>query len=268
MESIKLIVKFIIITPQFITISSNFYNRGIIYMRDIDVNAVKAKDDKTYIEEFIKEYEFFIIQTANKTTGKFITKSDDQWSVSLSAFNEAIRTYSFEKGSFLSFAELVIKRRLYDYIKKQSKHFNEIAVSPNMFTSDSDEEDMPLKKEVLSKIAVKSDDEAKLEIEALSCTLNENGFSFFDLVSVSPKAAKTKTACAKAIAYISQNALLLNEMRNSKNLPIKIIEKNLCLPRKILERHRKYIIAGIEIISGNYPILAEYLKFVREELSK
>ncbi len=42
--------------------------------------------------------------------------------------------------------------------------------------------------------------------------------------------------------------------------------ENLHLPRKIIERHRKYIIAGIEIISGNYPILSEYLKFVREEL--
>lgn len=237
-------------------------------MRDIDINAVKAKDDKKYIEEFIKEYESFILQAVHKTTGKFITKSDDQWSVSLSAFNEAIKTYSFDKGSFLSFAEIVIRRRLYDYIRKQSQHYKEIAVSPNIFTTDADEEDMPLKKEVQNKIAVRPDEDAKLEIEAVSGILNEYGFSFFDLVSVSPKAVKTKTACAKAIAYISQNALLLSEMRKSKNLPIKIIEKNLCLPRKILERHRKYIIAGVEIISGNYPILAEYLKFVREELSR
>jgi len=237
-------------------------------MRNIDINAMKAKDDKTYIEEFINEYESFILQTAHKTTGKYVTKSDDQWSVSLSAFNEAIKTYSYEKGGFLFFAEMVIKRRLYDYIKKQSQHFQEVTVNPHMFESDSDEEDVALKQEVLNKIVIKPDDAAKLEIEAISAILNEYGFSFFHLVSVSPKAMKTKTACAKAIAFISQNTLLVNEMRNSKNLPIKVIENNLHLPRKIMERHRKYIIAGVEIMAGNYPILSEYLKFVREELSK
>lgn len=237
-------------------------------MRDIDKNAVKAKNDRIYIEEFIKEYEAFIIQTAHKAIGKYITKSDDQWSVSLSAFNEAISTYSFDKGGFPSFAGLVIKRRLYDYTKNQARHFREIAVSPVIFESDSGEEDAALKREIMNKITIKPDNDAKLEIEALSGTLNEYGFSFFDLASVSPKAEKTKSACAKAIVFICKNTLLLNEMRNSKCLPIKAVEKNLHLPRKILERHRKYIIAGVEIMSGNYPILSGYLKFVREELSK
>jgi RNA polymerase sigma factor len=32
-----------------------------------------------------------------------------------------------------------------------------------------------------------------------------------------------------------------------------------------LERHRKYIIAAIEILAGDYPCLAEYMKPQREE---
>lgn len=238
-------------------------------MREIDKNAIEAKNDKKHIEIFIKDYEFFILKAAHKVTGKYITKSEDQWSVSLSAFNEAINAYSYEKGSFLSFSEMVIKRRLYDYIKKQSKHFCEIAMSPFLFEGNAnDDENLALRQEVMSKVASKEDGEAKLEIEAISGVLMKYGFSFFDLISVSPKAMKTKTVCAKAIVFISQNSLLLNEMRKSKNLPLKVIEKNLNLPRKILEKHRKYIIAGVEIISGSYPILSEYLKSVREELLK
>lgn len=238
-------------------------------MREIDKNAIEAKNDKKNIEIFIKDYEFFILKAAHKVTGKYITKSEDQWSVSLSAFNEAINAYSYEKGSFLSFSEMVIKRRLYDYIKKQSKHFCEIAMSPFLFEGNAnDDENLALRQEVMSKVASKGDGEAKLEIEAISGVLMKYGFSFFDLISVSPKAMKTKTVCAKAIVFISQNSLLLNEMRKSKNLPLKVIEKNLNLPRKILEKHRKYIIAGVEIISGSYPILSEYLKSVREELLK
>jgi RNA polymerase sigma factor len=44
-----------------------------------------------------------------------------------------------------------------------------------------------------------------------------------------------------------------------------MIEKNTHVPRKILERHRKYIIAAIEILSGEYPYLADYLRYIREE---
>lgn len=235
-------------------------------MREIDNNALRAKHDKFHIESFIKEHELFILKTAHKVTKKYITKSDDQWSVSLNAFNEAICAYSYDKGSFLSFSELVIKRRLYDYIKKQSKYFSEVAISPFIFESYDEEEDLSLKQEVLSKITYKDNGDAKLEIEAISSVLNEYGFSFYDLIAVSPKAAKTKKSCATAIAYLSKNALLLTEMRKSKNLPIKFLENNLKIPRKIFERHRKYIIAGTEIISGNYPIISGYLNFVKDEL--
>lgn len=235
-------------------------------MREIDKKAMEVKENKKHLEEFLKEYEFFILKTAYKATGKYITKSDDQWSVSLSAFNEAVNAYSYEKGSFLSFSEIVIKRRLYDYIKKQSRHFCEVSVNPYVFESDGEEEEIMLMQEVMEKVAVKEENEAKLEIEAVSGILKEYGFSFFDLADVSPKAKKTKLVCAKAIVYIIKNSILLNEMRRLKLLPLKTIENNLKLPRKLLERHRKYIIAGAEIMSGDYPVLQEYLKFVREEM--
>lgn len=234
-------------------------------MREIDNKAIMARNDKNYTDIFLKEFEFFILKTANNVTGKYVTKSDDQWSVSLLAFHEAIEAYSYEKGSFLSFSELVIKRRLFDYIKKQSKHFCEVTINPHIFESESDEEDANLKQEVMSKVAIINDNNAKLEIEAISDILKVYGFSFFDLADVSPKAKKTKLVCAKAIIYITQNYILLNDMKRTKLLPIKALENNLNLPRKILERHRKYIIAGAEIISGDYPILSEYLRFIKEE---
>ncbi|MGI6727903.1 MAG: hypothetical protein ACOX4P_05020 [Anaerovoracaceae bacterium] len=240
-------------------------------MRTIDNNVIKAKYDSDYLEEFIKKNEYFIMQTAYKTIGKYISKSDDQWSVSLSAFHEAIQTYSYEKGGFIPFAQLVIKRRLYDYIKKQSKCFCETPINPYTFENEinQEEEDLSIKAQVLDKTVTNFDHhEAKWEIEALSQVFKEYGFSFYDLISASPKAAKTKSACGKAIAFLSQKPLLLNAMRKSKYLPIKIIKENLHIPQKILERHRRYIIAGVEIVSGDYPILCEYFKYVKEEFSK
>jgi RNA polymerase sigma factor len=233
-------------------------------MREIDENALKAKNDSLFLEEFIKEYELYILHTAHKGTGQYITKRDDQWSVALSAFHEAVKSYDFDKGAFLPFAETVIKRRIYDYSRKESRHDCEILIDSYTVEHDLGEEDPSVKYEVMAKTASIQDEDAKLEIRTISETLSEYGITFMELAEVSPKAAKTKTACGDAVRYLVQNPLLLNEMRRTKTLPLKIIEKNRNLPRKVLERHRKYIIAGAEIISGDYPILSEYLKFIRE----
>lgn len=240
-------------------------------MRTIDDNALKAQSDQAYINTFIQDCESFILQSAYKATGHYITKSDDKWSIALSAFLEAVKSYSKDKGTFFAFADLVIKRRLYDDLKKQSRHFNEIPINPYSFESDKDdeeEENIELKREVLASVISNNNDDAKLEIEAISGILQNYSISFMDLVSVSPKSLKTKKACAKAAVFVFQNKACLKEMRKTKSLPLKEIENSLNLPRKTLERHRKYIVAIIEIISGDYPVLSEYLKFVKEELSR
>ena len=241
----------------------------VILLREIDEQAVAASKNPELFNKFAAEKEFFILKTASKDLGKYITKSDDEWSIALSAFSQAIKDYSFSKGSFLSFAELVIKRRMIDYLRNRSKNDSEILVDPFIFSSESDEDDEAntiIKSEVSKKISISPDDTLKNEIMAITDVLLQYGFSFYDLTSCSPKAEKTKLACAKAVRFISENPLLYKEMQASKTLPLKEIEKNTKLPRKILERHRKYIIAAVEIITGDYPYLAEYMRFVRKEI--
>jgi RNA polymerase sigma factor len=234
-------------------------------MRTIDENVLKAQRDGQYLETFIQEYELFILQTAHKGSGRYITKQDDQWSVALSAFHEAVNSYDFNKGAFLPFAETVIRRRLYDYARKEKRHNREVLIDSYTVEHDLEDENTSVKLEVMSKTSTGREPDARLEIQTISETLGEYGISFMDLTAASPKAAKTKEVCARAVRYLAGNPPLLNEMRRTKTLPLKIIEKNINLPRKVLERHRKYIIAGAEIISGDYPILSEYLSFMREE---
>lgn len=240
-------------------------------MRIIDKNALKAQTDRRYINEFIQDNEPFILRTAYKATGQYITKSDDRWSVALSAFHEAVKTYVEGKSSFPAFAEMVIRRRLLDDYKKQSKHFREVSLDSCSFENgggNEEEEETGLKREVLAAVISRQNDDARLEIESLSDVLKSYDFSFMDLVTVSPKSRKTKKICAKAIAFIYGNRQYFEEMRRTKNLPLKTIGDSLHLPRKTLERHRKYIIAAAEILCGDYPVLSDYLRFVREELPR
>lgn len=239
-------------------------------MRDIDVMAQKAKTDRETMNTLILQNEYFILKCASSAVRNYVSKSDDEWSVALGAFTEAVENYSMDKGSFLNFSELVIRRRIIDFIRSQSRHSVEISINPSLFNGDSGEEEdgASIKAEIGEKMAEQADNSVKLEIELANEVLSSYGFTFFDLSECSPKAKKTKKSCAMAVAYIIRNPILVSNMKVKKLLPIGLIEKNARIPRKILERHRKYIIAAVEIMSGDYPHLAEYMPFIKEELEK
>lgn len=239
-------------------------------MREIDNLAVRAKDDIKIQEELIRQNEYYILKCASKVCHRYISRSDDEWSVSLHAFCQAMKSYDLGKGSFLKFTSLVIKRRLIDYMKNQNKYHTEILVDPVLFDTPSEEEadDIPIRMEVAEKIVIQNTDDIKLEIEAVNKAFSGYGFTFFDLSECSPHSEKTRKACARAVNYMLENPILINEMQSTGQLSLKNIEKFTKVPRKTLERHRKYIIAAVEILYGEYPKIAEYLRYIKLESQK
>lgn len=242
-------------------------------MDEMDKMAVRAAGDPRFLDEFLQQNESFVLKYTSSVVRRYITKSDDEWMVAFVAFSDAIKSFSPEKGRFLLFSKVVMRRRLIDYIRSQQKLGSEVSVSPSVMDSDDGEDDGELEnpiagKAVYSHIEQMPDNSLQLEIQFASQMLSEYGFSFWDLTSCSPKAEKTRTACARAVAYILKNPIVLNEVKNSKLLPLKLIQTCTGIPRKILERHRKYIIAAAEILTGDYPFLAEYLQYIRKEMKK
>ncbi len=237
------------------------------HMRDLDLLAMEAKSNADSINKLITQYENFILKCASSATRSYISKSDDEWSIALSAFTESIKNYSADKGSFLNFAELVIRRRMIDFMRSRSRYAPEISVNPSLFNTDSqDEEEYSMQSEIAKKVSIDEDNSIKMEITLINEVFSDYGFSFMDLVECSPKSYKTKKFCAKVVAYLIKNPILTSEIKIKKQLPLKIIERNIKVPRKLLERHRKYIIAAVEIISGDFPNLAGYLGYIYREL--
>jgi RNA polymerase sigma factor len=66
------------------------------------------------------------------------------------------------------------------------------------------------------------------------------------------------------ISYIIQNPELISELMSHYTLPIKQITDNLDIQRKIIERHRKYIISAVIILNGDFSGLAGYFDGVKE----
>ena len=204
-----------------------------------------------------------------------MSTSDDEWSVALIAFNEAIRTWDEEKGPFKPFASLVIRRRLADHLQSESRHAAEVSVEPYALNGDYEEDDGSINARVRQSTYefVGYADEASTpgtsaaadEIEAVQQALRPYGFSFFDLTACSPKAEKTKNSCAKAVREILGSEELLGSMRKDRALPMKKLTGATGIERKLLERHRRYIIAAVEILKGDYPVLASYMRNITEQ---
>lgn len=177
------------------------------------------------------------------------------------------------KGSFKSFAALVIKRRLLDYQARERRHGFEIPVEPLTMSGENEDEELnPVAAAVMKKSSQLATDNTQThspvrdEIEAVQELLGQYGFSFFDLTECSPKADKTKQSCAAAVRALLESEELFAEMRRTKSLPMKKLCDATGVARKVLERHRKYIIAAAEILNGEYPLLAEYMSYIRKTL--
>ena len=207
------------------------------------------------INTLISEYIPFIKSSVYQTMGKHISKESDEMSIGLLAFNEAIKSYDANKGPFLSFAKWVIRRRVIDYLRKQTKEYYE--------TNFSDLSQVQ-KNQIFNSTPPSEfwvENPLKMEIEALSGQLKPYDIEFEDLIEASPKARKTKALCKEVIEYIIENPAILTKVRQKKRIPIKIFQENLNIPPKFMNRHRKYIIAVVEILSGDYVYLQEYVAF-------
>lgn len=249
--------------------------------REIDHRVLEIQDNALLADAFIQENEAFIRSChrhwQNRTSASEhlqhnFSESEDAWSIALGAFHEALKTYNYEKGSFYSFASMVIERRLIDHARKEKRHLKEVPIDPYVFESGGDQEENYTNKgvrtEVVRHLTMEPDLSLVLEIDAANQQFAHFGFTFYDLAECSPKADKTKAACGKAVRFLLNSPVLLKELQQSKHLPIKTIENMTGVPRKILDRHRKYIIAATEIVGGDYPYLSQYMRFIREETSR
>ncbi len=228
----------------------------------MSLEAVRAGQDAPFLERFIAAHEPFILRVASRCCGRRITREDDEFSVALLAFNEAVKGYDSASGPFGAFAGLVVGRRLADYHRSLSRFEAEVPLAPHVFDGDVDAEeaDAPMQYAVKEKIASVIQHSAAEEIEAADEELRPYGFSFYELERCAPRTQKTRQACGCAVGTLLNTATLFAGLQNSHCLPITALSKESGVAVKVLERHRKFIIAAALLLDGDYPVLSYRLK--------
>ncbi|MGZ4161455.1 MAG: RNA polymerase sigma factor SigI [Neobacillus sp.] len=220
--------------------------------------------DRFLLNDIIDSYKPFIAKTVSSVCKRYIYETDDEFSIGLIAFNEAIEKYSPERGSsLLSFSEVLIKRRVIDYIRKQTK-FQYISLD---ITGANYEEESPgnviVNELSLDYYHKKTDEQLrKEEIIHFQNLLKTFDLSFSDLVENSPKHADARKNAIVAAKMLVENQELKDLLFEKKRLPIKQLEQMVNVSRKTIERNRKYIIAIALILSSDYVYMKDYIKGV------
>ncbi len=224
-----------------------------------------AKKDIYIADSLIRSFVPFIRSETSKFLSRICSEQDDEFSISMIAFHEAIQSYEKSRGAFLNFASLLIRNRLIDHHRREMRHQGQIS----LYEKYSDQDD----RMILDTIPDRRDyqeeslrlEATKQEIEELSEVMKTFGVSFSDISEHCPKQERTLQSCAKAIRYAAAEEGLLDEFLRTKKLPMARLVSGSGVERKTLERHRKYILAMLLIQTNGYEIIRGHLRHVLKE---
>ena len=218
-----------------------------------------AKEDMEAADRLIGSYMPFI----KSETAKFLKRPpmeghDDELSIAMIAFHEAVRGYSHSRGAFLKYAAMIMKSRLIDYRRKEQRHGNVISLD-----APAGEDDAPLSDTIADETdhneAYVVREATRAEIEELTRQMREFGVSLSDVADNCPKQQRTLEACRKALWHAKEHPELLDELLETRRLPIARLSEGSGTERKTLERHRKYMVALLLIYTNGYEIIRGHL---------
>ncbi|MDI3316049.1 MAG: sigma-70 family RNA polymerase sigma factor [Bacillota bacterium] len=228
-------------------------------------------------EELIARFTPFILRVAAQACGRYVRLGlDDEASVALIAFNEAIDRYDASRGAgFLPFSQQVIRRRLVDYFRSQSRH-PETPFSSLAGEAEEDEAPGEGAVEAFQVAGALSEHQRaeqasarREEIEEFRRELRRLGLDLTDLVRSSPRHRDTRQVAlrvARRIAEVPRYRELLlatgrlpvDELVNDPGLAVRVRPKT-------LRRLRSYLVAVVLLLTGDFPQLRGFLPLTPEE---
>jgi RNA polymerase sigma factor len=222
--------------------------------------------------EFIQAYIPFVLRTASQATRRYIDQHhDDEFSIALMAFNEAIDRFDpTRRVNFLSFAETIIRRRLIDYFRTQKS--SQKAIPFTEFEVTDEEDNVTNYVEVRASLTLHNQtleqDERAREISEYAALLERFGLSMQDLLEASPKHSDARQNAVDVARVIVSDPELRDYVHERGTLPLKALEDRVGVSRKTMERQRKYVLAVVLLLSGDFTHLHSYIPGSSVEAAK
>lgn len=221
------------------------------------VMRAKAGDEEA-LHDLLIAHTPYIKKTASFICKRAIDEHDEEYSIAYQAFHEAVENYNPESSAKLTtFAHLIIKRRIIDHIRKEQRHTQHL-------TGEAANVEM-------ADIAVSTFADYQLrmqrkeEISAYQLALFPFHLTFDELTKLAPKHEDSRKTIIEVAHIIADTPQFVEHLEAKHTLPLKQIEDLVDISRKTLERHRKYLIALVILLTGDYPALKTMVKGGRRE---
>ena len=203
------------------------------------------------LETLIQENMALIIRTVSAVTGRYVSvENDDEFSVALDAFAEAVERFTPDRGSFASFAALVIRSRVINYLQKENKYAAELSLESmqedGQDLAEPQKENLELKEEIGQFVK---------ELEKFDLTLDE-------LVSKAPKHTDTRVRAVYVAEKSSQNEEIVSKTYQKKKLPIRSVALFCMVSEKIVKTSKTFILATMLVFVKRLPSLISWIRGV------
>lgn len=219
-----------------------------------------AKTDSPAADAFIRQYTGFI----RSETIKFIHEApeqghEDELSIAMLAFYEAILGYEKHRGAFLPYAARSIRNRLIDHYRTAKRHEHVVSLHTPL-GEESDGELMDTlsdRRDEFGNYEMRED--SRKEIREFSEKLSAFGISFSDVADNCPRQERTLNACRRVLDHARAHPDLLMRIEETGRIPVKELSLSCGVEPKTLERHRKYLLAILLAFTNGYEIIRGHL---------
>lgn len=206
----------------------------------IDIQVAADKEQMSYL---IDDYKPFILKVVTEAKKGYVDlDNDDEFSIALMAFKEAIERYDIKQGNFLSFASLVIRSRLKSYWSSTANK-NHFELDEERDKEESFEDSVLL----------------RLEIEAFEKSLEAFGITFDDLIDKVPKHQDTLDKAKEIGRKAAQDEEIIDFLYTKRRLPITLICEKYFISPKVVKRSKLLITSIIILVKEGYGNIFDWI---------
>ena len=208
------------------------------------------------LNSLIERHMPFLIRTVSNFTGRYISvENDEEFSIGLLAFAEAVKRYEPDRGNFLSFAKLVMESRLKNYVEKKNAHMKEESLEALQetgfdFSQREDEENEETEK--LHEEIIKYREELLL----FDLTLEK-------LADTSPKHRDTRRTAVQTAETASRDPETVEETYRKRKLPVRKVARLGKVTEKVVKNSKTFILAVMIIFVREFTGLRYWIKGTR-----
>ena len=218
-----------------------------------------AKTDTAAADAFVQQYMPFVrSETVKFTRAAVEAGHEDELSIALLAFYEAILRYERGRGAFFVFAARAIRSRLIDHYRTERRHRGQLSMQQTAGEDDREFGDtLPDTRDDIADSDLRL--ASRQEIAAFGAQLAEFGIGFSDVADNCPKQERTLVACRRVLDCARANPALLQHLVRARRLPVNELVLGSGVDRKTIERHRKYLVAILLAFTNGYEIIRGHL---------